>query len=135
MAGALASFAHDAIMTPLDVCKQRMQLGLHTGGLVDCIREVARVEGPGALYRSLPTTLIMNLPYGAVMVATNESMKTLLNPSGEHNTGALLVSGGVAGATAAAATNPLDVAKVSSKGQQERARWNEACVVYLERER
>jgi solute carrier family 25 iron transporter 28/37 len=83
LAGAMASVAHDCIMTPLDVMKQRMQLGYHTG-LVDCARTVVGEEGACALIRSVPTTLVMNIPYAAVMVASNESMKQVLNPSGEQ---------------------------------------------------
>lgn len=115
-AGVMASMAHDAIMTPLDVCKQRLQLGFHSG-LRDCFSSVVAEEGVGALFRSLPTTMIMNLPYAAVMVATNESMKTLLNPSGENNTGAFLASGGAAGGAAALLTTPLDVAKTRLQTQ------------------
>lgn len=38
-AGALASMAHDSILTPMDVCKQRLQLGRHVG-VLSCIRDV-----------------------------------------------------------------------------------------------
>ena len=51
-----------------------------------------------ALFVSLPTTLIMNIPYGIVMVATNESLKKVLNPSNEQNLSAFLVAGAGAGA-------------------------------------
>jgi len=37
--------------------------------------QVLRQEGVAAFYRSLPTTLFMNVPYGCVLVATNESIK------------------------------------------------------------
>ncbi len=52
-AGATATLAHDAIMTPVDVVKQRLQMA-HSPykGILDCVRRVFREEGIGALYRS-----------------------------------------------------------------------------------
>jgi len=109
-AGCVATFFHDVVMTPADVVKQRLQLGRHSG-LGDCVRTVLRREGIGAFYRSFPPTLLMNLPYAAVMVSSNESIKRLLNPSGEYNIAASLAAGSLAGGIAAAATTPLDVIK------------------------
>ncbi len=76
-----------------------------------------RYEGVRALFVSFPTTLLMNIPYGGVMVATNESLKTILNPSGERNVPAFFLSGAGAGALAAVVTNPLDVAKTRLQTQ------------------
>ncbi|RYY75844.1 hypothetical protein EON63_19140 [archaeon] len=53
--GVTASLAHDLIMTPFDVCKQRMQLGYHQS-MVHCLRHIVRTEGYRALYVSLPMT-------------------------------------------------------------------------------
>ena len=110
LCGASASLAHDLFMTPLDTAKQRMQLGYYKN-MTDCIRTIILQEGARALYISLPTTVIMNLPYGCIMVATNESMKKIINPSEKYNILTSLISGSVAGALAAACTNPLDVIK------------------------
>jgi solute carrier family 25 iron transporter 28/37 len=115
-AGVVATIAHDGIMTPWDVVKQRLQLGYYRGTM-DCLRSVIRYEGPGALYLSLPTTLLMNLPYGMVMVAANETCKKAINPSGEHHVGIYLSSGALAGAMAGALTNPLDVVKTRLQTQ------------------
>jgi len=115
-AGACATLAHDCIITPMDVAKQRLQLGYYKG-IKDCFQTVLRTEGIGAFYLSLPTTLLMNLPYGMVMVATNESLKKLLNPSNEQNIPAFMVAGAGAGAVAAAVTNPLDVVKTRLQTQ------------------
>ncbi|CAK9052184.1 Mitoferrin (Mitochondrial substrate carrier family protein F) [Durusdinium trenchii] len=115
-AGALATIAHDSIMTPMDLLKQRLQLGLHDG-MVDCARTVVRNEGVGALFISFPTTLLMNIPYAGVMVSANESFKKVLNPSGEYNLPVFFLSGGLSGVVAAAFTNPLDVAKTRLQTQ------------------
>lgn len=44
VAGAAATVFHDAIMTPMDVVKQRLQLGHHKG-MLDCMRTIRRTEG------------------------------------------------------------------------------------------
>ena len=108
--------AHDAVMTPLDVLKQRMQLGLYTKPL-DALRAVVRTEGFGALYSSYFTTILMNVPNAAVLVVTNDWMKSILNPSGKQNFSAFLVSGLVAGALSGCVTCPLDVIKTRIQTQ------------------
>eukprot|EP00938_MAST-03A_sp_MAST-3A-sp1_P003818 g3818.t1 len=110
LAGSLATVSHDLVMTPFDVVKQRMQLGMGSG-MISCFQSVIAKEGVRALYLSLPTTMIMNIPYGAVLVASHESIKRVLNPDGGQNAGAFLLSGALSGVLAAAVTNPLDVVK------------------------
>ena len=114
-AGAMATLLHDAVMTPMDVVKQRLQLGYYTG-MLHCMRSMIAHEGVAGLYRSYPTTVIMNLPYAGVVVASNESLKKLLSPAlaqgtGQPSMGVVLAAGAGAGAIAAAATCPLDVIK------------------------
>eukprot|EP00903_Cladosiphon_okamuranus_P011371 g10719.t1 len=120
VAGAVATVFHDAVMTPMDVVKQRLQLGYHNG-MLDCMLTIRRTEGTQAFYRSFPTTLFMNIPYGCVMVAVNESLKRALRPAGDYDTQTFLLAGSGAGAVAAAATNPLDVVKTRLQTQALRA--------------
>jgi hypothetical protein len=114
--GALAAISHDSFLTPFDVVKQRMQLGYYKN-VIHCVRTILRTEGIGALYASFPATLMMNIPFGGIMVAANESMKKVLNPSGEYNFWTTVFSGSVAGMVAAAATTPLDVVKTRLQTQ------------------
>ena len=72
LAGSLSATAHDAVITPLDVCKQRLQLGMYRG-FGDCVRSIAKNEGLAAFYVSFPTTLMMNIPYGACMATGSSS--------------------------------------------------------------
>lgn len=116
LCGASATFSHDLLITPFDVIKQRMQLGYHRS-IYDCIRSVMKTEGIGAFYLSFPTTVAMNLPYGCIMVAMNESIKKVINPSGGYNFTASMVAGCVAGGVAAIATTPLDVIKTRLQTQ------------------
>lgn len=119
LCGAGATLCHDAILTPMDVVKQRMQLGCY-GTVGDCLRAAVRHEGLGGLYRSMPTTLAMNVPFGSILVASNESMKTLLGIQRRTDRASLpwyFLSAGVSGAVASAATQPLDVVKTRLQTQ------------------
>ena len=72
----------------------------------------------GALYLSLPTTLAMNIPYGMVMVAVNESAREYLNSgSNQVSLYSSMIAGSLAGAISAAVTNPLDVIKTRLQTQ------------------
>jgi solute carrier family 25 (mitochondrial iron transporter), member 28/37 len=113
LAGAAAVLGHDIIMSPLDTIKQRLQLG-HYSGMGQAVSEMYLKEnGFLAFYRSFPITLVSNIPYGMVMVGSNEFIKDRLQPS-RHQYGAApslavcLAASSFSGMMAAAATTPLD---------------------------
>ncbi|CAI7791934.1 unnamed protein product [Closterium sp. NIES-54] len=123
-AGALATVASDAVLTPMDVVKQRLQLRRSPyAGVVDCCRKMIQEEGIYSFYRSYRTTLVMNVPFTAVHFATYEASKAGLGRAlpGEALPGegvldedrllTHVLAGGAAGALASAVTNPLDVVK------------------------
>ena len=119
LAGAVAAVGHDAIMTPADVIKQRLQLG-HYRGLLDAFASTTRLGGVRSLYRSLPTTLAMNVPYGCVSVAMNESLKSSIKKRRDGaplGVAPLLACGGAAGAVASLLTTPMDVVKTRLQTQ------------------
>jgi len=123
-AGALATVASEAVMTPLDVVKQRMQLMNNQEGLWAVIRRVYRDEGLGAFFKSYKTTLCMNVPYTAIQFSVYESAKlAILNTRGIDESDFSVVNhiaaGAIAGATAGAFTNPLDVVKTRLQTQGE----------------
>jgi solute carrier family 25 (mitochondrial iron transporter), member 28/37 len=103
-------------MTPLDVIKQRLQLGYHKN-IFDCGRSIIQLEGIQALYRSFPTTLFMNIPYGCLLVAANESLRRVLNPGGKYSLQTSMIAGSISGAIASIATTPLDVVKTRLQTQ------------------
>lgn len=119
--GAIATVAHDAIITPTDVVKQRLQVGGYSGAL-DCVQSTLRYEGAHAFYRSLPTTLMMSIPYMGVFAAMNESLKKLLNIGDAGNSS---LSGapwyffvaGLSGVVASSLTLPLDNVKTRLQTQ------------------
>ncbi|KAG8899594.1 Fe(2+) transporter [Tulasnella sp. 403] len=112
IAGAAATTANDALMNPFDVIKQRMQLhNSQYRSVLQCARTVYRTEGLSAFYVSYPTTLLMTIPFTAAQFTTYEYIKQVLNPTNIYSPITHVVSGGLAGAVAAASTTPLDVAK------------------------
>jgi solute carrier family 25 (mitochondrial iron transporter), member 28/37 len=153
-AGAAATFSHDLILGPLDTVKQRLQLG-HYRGLTHAMQTMLASEGWFSLFRSFPVTLATNVPYGMVMVGTNEYLKQLWTDNGAQKMtlGITLSASSLAGLTAAATTTPLDriktylqtqqlepacgVAKESCPLQSKKvvvANWQQAAARILERE-
>ncbi len=112
ISGAVATMGNEALMTPFDVMKQRMQLpGNSYCSLSSCFKTTFQNEGISAFYVSYPTTLAMSIPFCALNFTVYESSLRVLNPSGEHNPMIHCVSGGLAGAVAAFVTTPLDCIK------------------------
>uniref|UniRef100_A0A7S4TAE5 Mitochondrial carrier protein n=1 Tax=Alexandrium monilatum TaxID=311494 RepID=A0A7S4TAE5_9DINO len=120
--GAAATLVHDLILTPHDVVKQRLQLGRHAGPL-DCISSMWQRDGARGLYRSLPITLAMSVPYTGLLVAANDSLKRAWRLERNGADASLSVAhryfvcAGLSGAFAAAATLPLDVLKTRIQTQ------------------
>jgi solute carrier family 25 (mitochondrial iron transporter), member 28/37 len=117
LAGAVAVVSHDLILGPLDTVKQRLQLG-HYRGLSDALSTMMRNEGAISLYRSFPVTLATNIPYGMVMVGTNEFFKQQWSQDGHLTLGVTLGASSLAGLVASATTTPLDRIKTYLQTQQ-----------------
>lgn len=121
--GVLATVASDAVFTPMDTVKQRLQLKSSPyKGVADCVGRVLREEGIRAFYASYRTTVVMNAPYTAVHFATYEAAKRgLMEVSPDSANDERLVvhatAGAAAGALAAAVTTPLDVVKTQLQCQ------------------
>lgn len=119
VAGAAAAFCHDVIMTPADTVKQRLQLG-HYNGMTDAVQSILGTEGPAGLYRSFPITLLTNLPYGMIMVTTNEYLREVLTKRSNSpvlDVKTTILAGCGAGMVAAAVTTPLDRVKTRLQTQ------------------
>lgn len=105
--------------------KQRMQLqGSVYRSVLDCAKSVYRKEGLRAFYVSYPTTLTMTIPFTAIQFSAYESLSKVLNPQKAYDPTTHMISGGLAGAAAAAATTPLDVIKtlLQTRGTSTEAR-------------
>ncbi|EGG19567.1 mitochondrial substrate carrier family protein [Cavenderia fasciculata] len=114
-AGAFATMISEAVASPMDAVKQRMQLQVTTyNGLKDCMRKMWVREGLKSFYAGYTTSLVMNVPYYGTYFASYESLKKVIEPFHSKDRNPLLlhlVAGGGAGVVAAAVTNPFDVAK------------------------
>ncbi|XP_010037681.2 mitoferrin [Eucalyptus grandis] len=123
-AGVCATVASDAVITPLDMVKQRLQLERSPyRGVGDCVRRVLVEEGIGAFYASYRTTVVMNAPFTAVHFATYEAAKRglmeafLVESASDESLVVHATAGAAAGALAAAVTTPLDVVKTQLQCQ------------------
>ncbi|CDR94061.1 Mitochondrial carrier protein, putative [Babesia bigemina] len=143
IAGACATLCHDVVLTPADVIKQRLQLGLYRGSW-HCLKHVVTHEGIQSLFRSLSVTLFMNVPYHTILVSVNDfllrthpggrdrcGIATYFLYAGERPVscvqittkhtrvcdGARLRLSCIGGAVAGALTNPLDVIKTRLQTQ------------------
>tara|TARA_B110001452_G_scaffold172124_1_gene144173 strand:+ start:3916 stop:4518 length:603 start_codon:yes stop_codon:yes gene_type:complete len=70
-AGIVSTFLHDSVMVPAETIKQRLQLGYYRNAM-HCAQTML-ASGGGSFFRSLPTTLAMNVPYCSLMMMSNES--------------------------------------------------------------
>jgi solute carrier family 25 iron transporter 28/37 len=121
--GGMATVVHDVILTPHDVAKQRLQLGCFNGPL-DCLLCIWRQEGLRGFFRSLPVTLVMNVPHMGLLVAANDSLKKTWHLDRFTSSSTTLAKApwyfacaGISGAFAAIATLPLDVIKTKIQTQ------------------
>jgi solute carrier family 25 iron transporter 28/37 len=112
-AGSCATMAHDAIVTPLDVVKQRLQVfNSRYTGIQHCIKDILKQEGFAAFYISYPTTVAMNIPFMSVHFAAYESFKIFFSDEhGHHGPIAEMTAGGLAGAAGGLVSTPFDVIK------------------------
>lgn len=118
-AGVMSTLLHDAVMNPADVVKQRLQMyGSPYSSVLHCIKETHGREGLKAFYRSYGTQLVMNVPFQSMHFVMYEAMTEVTNKDRAYNPAAHMISGAVAGGTASAITNPLDVCKTLLNTQE-----------------
>eukprot|EP00008_Paramoeba_atlantica_P004398 CAMPEP_0201487092 /NCGR_PEP_ID=MMETSP0151_2-20130828/11092_1 /ASSEMBLY_ACC=CAM_ASM_000257 /TAXON_ID=200890 /ORGANISM="Paramoeba atlantica, Strain 621/1 / CCAP 1560/9" /LENGTH=274 /DNA_ID=CAMNT_0047872033 /DNA_START=97 /DNA_END=918 /DNA_ORIENTATION=- len=119
-AGIIAAVISEAVMTPCDSIKQKLQMG-RSSGILKCIRTTYTTLGMRrGFYSGYTSALTMNAPYIAIQFATYESLKTLLaghDTEERKRTIHHLIAGAGGGALAGAATNPVDVVRTRLQTQ------------------
>ncbi|CCW59762.1 unnamed protein product [Phytomonas sp. EM1] len=115
---SIATIAHDAVSTPFDVVKQRMQMDRSCVYKTSfrCGKYILQREGLHAMYVSLPTTVLMNVPHSATYWLVYEAFFSIFHNdsvrSDEDNiTLDYLAAGFLAGAGAAVVSFPMDTIK------------------------
>mmetsp|Transcript_28021 Transcript_28021/g.50185 ORF Transcript_28021/g.50185 Transcript_28021/m.50185 type:complete len:305 (+) Transcript_28021:3151-4065(+) len=116
--GCLATLAHDFIMTPMDVIKQRMQLS-GTDGVVRTASTLIKKEGAISLFRSLPVTYAMNVPFAGFFVTFNENLKSVFLDPDNYSVASYFACAALSGSLAAVLTTPFDVVKTRMQTQTE----------------
>jgi len=117
MAGSLAGMTEHACMFPVDTIKTRMQISQVPGAPVytnlwRAIKDVAKNEGFGRLYRGLPAVALAAIPSHALYFGTFEVMKEKLGSSRSSFTPfASAVSGICATLAHDSVSTPMDVVK------------------------
>jgi len=112
LAGASATFFHDAVMTPAEAIKQRMQM--HNSkykSCTECIKNMYKKEGIRSFYRSFTTQYLMNAPFQMIHFVVYEKAQEKLNPARKYDPKTHMISGMLAGGVASFVTCPLDVCK------------------------
>ena len=119
-AGLFAEAVSCVVFVPVDVIKERLQVGAGYKGSWDALRTISREEGLRGMYRGYAATLGSFGPFSAVYFAFYEEAKATtlkqLGPEGsplkELPSWAALWCASMSGAAAAWLTSPLDRAKL-----------------------
>ena len=85
---------------------------------LECATSILKHEGPKAFYRSYVTQMTLNVPFQSLHFIVYEFCQDTINTERQYNPMTHAVSGGIAGAVAAAATTPLDVCKTLLNTQE-----------------
>ncbi|KAM7525719.1 hypothetical protein LguiA_015621 [Lonicera macranthoides] len=121
IAGGCASIATSFIFTPSERIKQQMQVGSHYQNCWTALIGIVKKGGFSSLYTGWGAVLCRNVPHSIIKFYTYESLKQLKFSSpqsnAQPNTLLTLVSGGLAGSTAALFTTPFDVVKTRLQTQ------------------
>jgi solute carrier family 25 carnitine/acylcarnitine transporter 20/29 len=119
LAGAFAGFLQSFVTCPVDVVKNRMQVGQNTS-TVQTFSQILRNRGVMGLYKGFGATLARDVPAYAAFFAAYESLKRLgANPDDESDFINVVFAGGVAGMVYHTSTYPIDVAKTRLQTQSD----------------
>lgn len=112
LSAAVGDVAASLVRVPCEVLKQRLQVGVYAD-LGTALRGLVATGHVGRLYAGLGAQLARDVPYAAVEFVFYENLKNgVSDGKGEKLSRAeSFLVGGLSGAAAAVASNPLDVVK------------------------
>jgi len=110
LAGITATMGHDVISTPIDVVKQRLQIS--NSPLINYWEGFVNTS-LHQLFRSYPTTVLLNIPMVVVNFVVYESLTLAVKTRTESSDSipVRLTCGGIAGGIAGFLSTPLDVVR------------------------
>ncbi|KDO34300.1 hypothetical protein SPRG_22080 [Saprolegnia parasitica CBS 223.65] len=112
---AITVLGNEIVMTPMEVVKQRMQLG-HYASATDCMRSILRDEGLRGFYRGLPTSVAMMAPFGVMGMMAWMTCYMCMPEEAQTSRGVDVVTAGSL-AFAGALTTPMDVIRTRLQTQ------------------
>lgn len=119
LAGGFAGFLQSFVTCPVDVVKNRMQVG-QSHSTFKTFSEIIQNRGIGGLYKGFGATLLRDVPAYAAFFATYEFLKNIgANPEDEGSFINVVFAGGVAGMVYHTSTYPIDVAKTRLQTQSD----------------
>lgn len=133
--GGLAGASARTVVAPIDRVKILMQTGFllkgqqETGSIVSVARNILEKEGVKQFWRGNGVNCVRVFPYAACQFVSYEKYKEKVQEmcGGSFGMKERLLSGSLAGATAASLTHPLDVMRVRLATQTELKGWGD-CV-------
>jgi len=134
--GGLAGACARTTVAPIDRVKIIMQTGFllrngaESGGIISTAKEILQKEGVKQFWRGNGVNCVRVFPYAATQFVSYERYKDMVQQKigdGKFGIKERLLSGALAGATAATLTHPLDVMRVRLATQTELKGWGD-CV-------
>lgn len=117
------------VRVPVEVIKQRMQVGIYRDmNFVSVFYKIFRTEGGFGLYRGFTATIQREIPFSAIQFPIYESLKKKFAGDDRRK---MAICGSVAGGVTALLTTPLDVLKTrtmlntNSDNPSLKKLWNE----------
>eukprot|EP00026_Physarum_polycephalum_P009709 Phypoly_transcript_09843.p1 GENE.Phypoly_transcript_09843~~Phypoly_transcript_09843.p1 ORF type:complete len:318 (+),score=44.08 Phypoly_transcript_09843:255-1208(+) len=119
MAGGFAGLLQSFVICPVDVVKNKMQVGQHES-TTKTITQIMKTRGVGGFYTGFGATLLRDVPAYAAFFTTYELLKKLgADPDDEQSFVNVVFAGGIAGMVYHTSTYPIDVAKTRLQTQSD----------------
>lgn len=116
-AGAIAGAVQSFVICPVEVVKNKMQVG-HFESTRQAVSQIMKTRGVRGFYTGFGATLVRDVPAYGAFFATYELLKRMgADPDEEQNFVNTVFAGGTAGMVYHISTYPVDVAKTRLQTQ------------------